>query len=224
MKTILSLIATLIFISCQHNESYHSPQKPKLILYKEASNLKGLGGFKIGETTIDTIKYLNDVIKNDRRYHSYSNAFILNKDFSDCSIIKVFEIIEFYISDVKLDDMKLYFYDNVLYEIDCNPSENIKTAFTQKYGEGVKFTYKNGCGPNDKICETLEDISWENDSIQANYYIKLVEKRNKPNLIEHFTIKTKTHTLRDVNDCIKNSYDKRKSEEHNLKNKSLQKL
>lgn len=215
-KILLLIVISLLCFSCEkvkRDEKYKSKPKDKSELFKEAKDLKGIGKLIIGKTTIADLDLINDEIKGDDRYsYLQKNGFKPNELMSQIECLEMFFNGEYYIGDLKLSSVYLYFYDGVLYEIKCSPSESLEKAFTEKYGEGVRETEVFA---SDKRTINNKYVTWENELIKARIFSMFEADKNDISLfIDNFYITNKSDS---VSNSIKECQAKLKQERKEAK-------
>lgn len=221
----LILFFAYVLLSCNNqNESYKSPLRSESELFKEAAGLKGLSEFVICETTTIDLKTVNKKINEDTRYLIYANEFKLDEKKSSCPDIRVYEISEYYIGDIKISYLELRFYRDTLFQIDSWASDDIKKAFNLKYGEGIRNYKYSRIFPNKKSekMDVFEDITWQNEKIKAHYHDEIHSKGIRViGRTDYFTITTKTTIANRAAECLSDAYDMSKKEEEAKRKKSL---
>jgi len=239
-KFFFVLLIMQLFISCNYrneHEYYRSPVKSKEILFKEAYSMKGLSDFIIGKTTVDELMKINKAIKKDKRYGEYyyefwnGNEFLLkdnkNSFYANCPDLSKYEISKYYIGTMEIEYLELDFFKNCLYEIHCHTSDNLRDAFTQKYGEGIKEKFRDITGPKDNDhLKAGENITWENEFLITTYddFIesqgsKITEFRN------YFSISSKSKNIQDeIRKCNELENKKIKEQEEKEKQENINKI
>jgi hypothetical protein len=170
MKQLLCLISALLIIISTYSQD----------------KLKGIGSFKIGEYKIDQLmgyakenrlktKIINNrsdevKIKNDKKNFA---ELIPNKENRRnspvysilCDGVRVFILTETKINDIKVNNLKLSFKDNLLYDLHCDYSIELGNAIETKYGKGESKIedQATSCGK-----ETTIQTIWNNENIQAS--------------------------------------------------------
>ena len=184
MKKLLfiCLVLTIFLVSCnQINNKSDNSAKIDTTGYYIARDLKGLATFKIDESTFDeTLNQIKNEIRNDKKsfetsgklskypdwmYISKENS-IINKEYFAIDErteknIKTIEILQYFVGEIEIEQLKLIFYNDTLIFISCDSNEKIEKAFTQKYGE-PKNVYRGH--------------QWENQKIKATSYTAISEK------------------------------------------------
>jgi hypothetical protein len=160
--------------------------------FKKQSNIDGIGYFKIGKTKIDIIKDLesefgteteiiNDtygLVQAKKRSNSIFQFIPKKKnsyEFNICPDVKEYYIPVYVIADMEITQLNLKFYKDVLYEIKCDSTRELREALALKYGEPEKKIDKKSVSCFYKITGkkvTLEEetfySSWYNRKIVAN--------------------------------------------------------
>jgi len=234
-KICIYLLLIGLISSCDYkneHESYKSPEKSTTLLYKEASSMKGLSLFYIGKTTINDLLKIKKEIKKDSRYGSYYLGSWIGDDFekkdneNTCPNIEIYKISKYFIGEIEISYLELYFYKDTLYEIHCWTSDILRDAFTKKYGEGVKIKSRDltGKGKN-KNLKSAENITWENDSIIATYDSSIESIGSSIISYTHdFVITTKMKIINEIDDCIQKEYQKKENEKNKKEKESINKI
>lgn len=93
------------------------------------SNVVGLGSYRIGETTPDSLK------RSD--FDEESPSLVKGTIALPCSHIRTFTSSRMNVAGVTLTNLSLAFYDNRLFKLSCDYSDALKEAFLSKHGEGT---------------------------------------------------------------------------------------
>lgn len=174
-KILLLFIISILCFSCKKvkKDEKYKP-KTRSELYEEAKNMKCIGELIIGKTTIADLDLINNEIKRDKRYKSSAKrGFEPNKLRFQIDCLTIFFNDEYYIGDIKISSVYLYFFDGILYKIKCNISE-----FPETDEEGV---IKSGFFIVDESDET--DISLFNNDFSVINNVDSV--RNAINKCRH---------------------------------------
>lgn len=170
MKNNILSLCILILASCTNQIPYAAATKSMDSLYAEAKDLKGLGQFSIGNTTIKDINAYNKKIGDG--YSSLFKTFSINSDeFKGTPLLQRYDLSKFTVNESELGRLRLYFYSDTLYEILLeSPEVMVKKAFFQKYGKGVGDSsyYESGSKKN-RSFSIEEYYTWQNSSVIANY-------------------------------------------------------
>jgi hypothetical protein len=200
MKALLYISSLLIFVGCNSpisNPSLYTniairwrDEIYKYVLvdttgYYAARDFKGIGNFKVGETTISIIKKSEVRKVNDssdeywwiggsevlQLFPNPTNVINNPSKVSYCPEVKIFKVKSITISSIPLEDVYLTFYRDTLIELKCNENEKIATAMEYKYGKGTKiienigikcgYGYSNG---------TVRILLWQNKKIKAEIH------------------------------------------------------
>lgn len=229
MRTLTFLALLTFFFSCSNteHESYKSKPKPESELFKEAAEMKGLGSFIIGKTIINDLSEINKQISKDDKYSLLEQSGFSEKEsWRSCPDIKQYSTSKFYIGDIEIEYIDLHFYKDTLFEITCWTSDNIRDAFTKKYGEGVKDYLRHVSGPKDnRKVEAHENIVWENEAIITTYNDEINSYGEKLKHTNDFKISTKSdRILTDIRKCSDSEYEKNEKEEESKRQEDLNKF
>jgi hypothetical protein len=241
MKNILFFIIFIAFIySCVYeHEEYHSKPKPQADLFKEADEMNGLGPFIIGKTLKSEMKEINKKISKDDKYGYVESKYGFEEKerkesdplssffiYEGCSFVKEYNISEFFIGDIKIDHLDLFFSKDTLYEIHCKTSSYIQEAFTKKYGEGVKVHWSKRTGFKSNISfDVFTQIKWENENIVADFIDWGKGDKKHFEMKDDFTISSKSKRIHDeILKCKNSEYEKKKKEVDAKKNENLDKI
>lgn len=93
------------------------------------ANVVGLGPYRIGETTPDSLKR-TDFIEDDPSLVKGTLTLV-------CSHIRTFKSSRVNVAGVFLTNLSLAFYDNHLFTLSCDYSDTLKEAFLSKHGPGI---------------------------------------------------------------------------------------
>lgn len=220
MKNIfISTIILLVIInlgSCGSTPSH----TPDIIKYdsitNNINNLKGIELFKIGETTIQDVRKISKIQKNNGMFYGGEEGFNcglaylkLNDDIqkflpNDKRVNQIY-FHKYKIDDIIIENISLLFLDNRLIGIYIDrPVEPILKSFRLKYGLGVGY-YKNNSKSSGDITHFNESsiIVWENENVKATYNLmvtgSLGSKKRKDNTFRH----NEYLLIEDQNDNIK---------------------
>jgi len=224
-KICIYLLLIGLISSCGYkneHESYKSPEKSTTLLYKEAKSMKGLSLFYIGKTTINDLLKIKKEIKKDSRYGSYYLGRWIGDDFekedneNTCPDIEIYKISKYFIGDIEISYLELYFYKNTLYKIRCWTSDILRDAFIKKYGEGVKIETRDLTGKEkNENLKSVENITWENDSLIATYDSSIESIGTSIiSSTNDFVITTKTKIIKEIEDCNQKEYKKKENEKN----------
>lgn len=158
-------------------------------------SLRGIGSFKVGETTtsgiVDFAKKENIKVKQSNSlmdtYGTYvsgkktSKIYLLSKSgkdnvisdpqYSDHPLVKTYFIDYYEVSDVPIRKLYLKFYNDTLYDLECDFSKELREALTLKYGAGVDSVAKKSVK-----CRSRMTGDFEED--ETSYYTKWLNGSN----------------------------------------------
>lgn len=158
-------------------------------------SLRGIGAFKVGETTtsaiIDFAKKENIKVKQSTSlmdtYGTYvsgkktSKVYLLSKPgkdniisdpkYSDHPLVKTYFIDYYEVSDVPIRKLYLKFYNDTLYDLECDFSKELREALTLKYGSGVDSVAKKSVKCRSRMAGDFEEE-------EASYYTKWLNGSN----------------------------------------------
>lgn len=127
--------------------------------------IKGLGPYKIGVTTVDSI---------DQR--KYTELGMDRPDGPGCAVVRKFYRHSEEIGGVDIKELELWFYADRLYKLQCNYTDDIKEAMLDKYGKPttantkrkeVKCIYKLTGRTSDVLISETTQRTWVNNGIVA---------------------------------------------------------
>jgi len=113
---------------------------------------EGVGKFKINKSTVDVIKdveseigktyditnvlefYNNHYINGDLKFQE-----IIMDTTTNCKNSRIFYISEYTISNIKLKEIYLVFFKDLLVEFRCDKSKELDILFSRKYGRPYVF-------------------------------------------------------------------------------------
>ena len=125
------------------------------------SNVSGLGWYRIGVTTPDSLNRI-DFVEEEQSYVKGTLTL-------PCSHVRTFTSSTVIIEDVAVTNFSLAFYDNKLFKISCDYGGKLKEAFLLKYGKGIprperSFLY---CADRKDEPLVLWGEVWQNSGILA---------------------------------------------------------
>jgi hypothetical protein len=157
-------------------------------------NIKGVGSFKIGETTtalvdsigenlgikVPIVRTTNDIIKADKAlpWKGQDRLYELKPDTSAgvtysrgsyCNEVRVFDLSQYTVAGIKLHDISLKFYRDTLFDFTCSYSSELEEAMDSKYGQAPTSIKKEN-----NTCHTMDETttkSWVNGDIEAQSII-----------------------------------------------------
>ncbi len=108
------------------------------------SKVFGLGKYTIGITTPDSL----DEIDFEEEEQSYIKGTLT----LPCTHIRTFEALTVDVEGIVVANLSLFFYDNKLFKISCDYSDELEDAFTATYGKSIS-------GPNKSLllCANRKD-------------------------------------------------------------------
>lgn len=139
------------------------------------------GEFIIGKTNIDIISNIEkDIgklqITNDLTFYNNSIENIKPKFCeillnNNCEI-RVFYVSKYRIDELELNDIYLFFHENILIQFICNKSEEIDDYFTKKYGKPFKFEkYSQDIRSSTmKYDQLIVELLWKKNNIKTISY------------------------------------------------------
>ena len=151
--------------------------------YKE--NINGFGIFLINETNIGIINKIKSQVKSSNYDSFISNITdkesVLSRLFKFniieknhyCPDLQVWEISTYYIDDIKLTNIKLSFYKNILFEFSCDYTNSLISGLIYKFGEG---NYSHGDERDYDYPETgfslvhYSEHIWENEKVKIKAF------------------------------------------------------
>ncbi|MFD2936570.1 hypothetical protein [Spirosoma flavum] len=93
------------------------------------SRVSGLGEYMIGVTTPDSLKGID--------FKEEGQAYVKGTLTLPCTHIRIFKASKVEIKGVFVANFSLFFYDNLLFKLSCDYSDELKKSFVLNYGEGV---------------------------------------------------------------------------------------
>lgn len=96
---------------------------------KAPSNVIGLGDYRIGITTSESLNRAN--------FTEEEPSYVKGTIALPCTHIQTFRSAMVTIAGVPVANVVLTFYDNTLFRISCDYSDSLKAAFLEKHGPGV---------------------------------------------------------------------------------------
>ena len=153
-------------------------------LFKEAKDMQGFFGLKLGDSKKDVESYLhNNVRKYDHlRNEYYRDEYKVGRDMlfdswlklgepeGETDLLKTYSV-KFIASDDIYYRIKLFFFEDKLFRIQFNDESTIASLFKKKYGEGKGWYAANRTtlfGKVQKVA-TESNITWENETVIAKY-------------------------------------------------------
>jgi len=113
---------------------------------KAQLNVAGLGKYTIGVTTPDSL----DEVDFEEDEPSYIKGTLT----LPCTHIRTFNALTVDIAGIVVANLSLFFYDNTLFKLSCDYSDELEAAFTTTYGKGIARPKKNRllcANRNDKL-------------------------------------------------------------------------
>ena len=235
--------------SSEKSATKQSKKESQTKKVKKQTNISGLGIFKIGKTEIAIIDDLEkelttklvvtsdsyELVKAKGKSNLIFQLVPKNKtgydQFSICPDVKEYLIPVYNIADMQIENLKLKFYKDVLFEISCDSTERLEEALKLKYGEpdmevekkSISCIYKY---TGNKV--TYEDktftSTWENGNINANNYIMFWHNDQcEERFLRTFYIRdSKTSEI--ISKCEKEIIDQNKIAEKQKREKKLKDL
>ncbi len=115
--------------------------------------------------TSNDLDFYNTSIMNEKKNILFCEILLDEK----CLELKLFYISQYDIEDIRLNDVYLFFYNDILIQIVCNKSQKIEELFTKKYGNPLK-TEKitlNIQSSEMQYDEKIVELRWKKGNIKA---------------------------------------------------------
>ncbi|SOD79682.1 hypothetical protein [Spirosoma fluviale] len=145
------------------------------------ATLVGLGTLRMTSTTPDSLNK-NEFTEDDQSYVKGTIAL-------PCTHIRSFKSKRAVVEGVVITNVNLYFYDNSLFKLSCDYSDNLERVFTKKYGLGTSQPTRrlSLCTKEKEKPLVLKITLWQQDDIlalfnQSTGYTATCEPENKRRL------------------------------------------
>lgn len=155
-----------------------------------SENLTGIGIFKIDKSTTHIIDVVKKEISNNNisEVTNEFNQVIFGVNTNGhCPNLEIWKISKYFIGDIELRNLELFFYNDVLFQIKCNYNQDLEKGLTYKYGKGIakdehrdqfnRLIEVNYHDPSRKveIVSSYHEVIWKNKTV----YARSLKKTNK---------------------------------------------
>jgi hypothetical protein len=208
--------------------------------YYAARELKGLYEFILNEITTKDLKKIEKHILKETPKNNYLEGYIsifgLFHEIKEedsfhkrdwCDNVRKFETCNFFIGDIEISSLSLTFFNDTLLTIECHPRDKLKEAFIHKYGKGKDKSKPTKVikRKNKDILESLTDITWENETVRAQYYYEFFELFGQQEAYNYFKIALKdTVKINAMRECNRLYEEQLRIEKDNEKKKYMNKI
>jgi hypothetical protein len=124
-------------------------------------NLTGLGGFRIGVTTPDSL--------SRTAFREDNQPFVKGTIALACDHIRLFSAASVSIEGMSIKKMVLVFYDDTLFKITCDYPDSLNERFQQQVGPGVQQPERQiqQCRNQPRKYLTVSGVTWTNGDVRA---------------------------------------------------------
>lgn len=132
-----------------------------LLPLQAQSELPGLGWYRIGLTTPDSL--------SRRAFTEQEQAYVKGTLALPCTHIRSFRAAKVDLDTLSVTNLVLFFYDDKLFKISCDYSDELRQAFVLTYGKGVsrpsrRFTC---CAQSGDKVTLIWGETWQQGDTQA---------------------------------------------------------